>query len=64
MRRRDETRQEDIEIPSSEIRDYLINKNETEYISKFEYTKKKFDDFVNHPEQRKAILAEIEYALK
>lgn len=55
---------EDIEIPSSEIRDYLINKNETEYISKFEYTKKKFDDFVNHPEQRKAILAEIEYALK
>ncbi len=55
---------EDIEIPSSEIRDYLINKNETEYISKFEYTKKKFDDFVNHPEQRKAILAEIDYALK
>lgn len=55
---------EDVEIPSSEIRDYLINKNETEYISKFEYTKKKFDDFVNHPEQRKAILAEIEYALK
>lgn len=54
---------EDIEIPSSEIRDYLINKNETEYISKFVYTKKKFDDFVNYPEQRKAILAEIEYAL-
>lgn len=53
-----------IEVPASEIRDYLINKNETEYISKFEYTKQKFDDFVNYPGQREVILAEIDNALK
>ena len=55
---------EDVEIPASKIRDYLIKKNETEYIFKFEYTKKKFEDSVNHPEKRKAILAEIDNALK
>lgn len=53
-----------VEIPATKIRDYLIGKNETEYISKFEYTKQKFDDFVYNPGQRMGILSEIDNALK
>lgn len=55
---------EETEIPSSEIRDYLINKNETEYIKKFDYTRRKFDEFVEHPELRSGISKEINDALK
>ena len=57
----------DTEIASTDIANYLRNNHQTEYIDKFDYTHKTFDDYVNNPNnsnKRKKIEQELNNALK